>query len=128
MSAIGYTFTKKERLTNKILLKRIFSEGSSFISYPFRVVYLLQDEGDQDFPAQMAISVPKKKLKRAPDRNTIKRRTRECYRLNKNEIYEHLTKNKKHLSIFFIYLDNKVLPYQDLENGIKKCIEKLIST
>jgi ribonuclease P protein component len=125
---MSYTFTKKERLTNKIHLEKIFSDGSSFSIHPFRVVFKELDLKDNIFPAQFAISVPKKRLKLAPHRNKVKRRTREAYRHLKGELYEHLTKNNLQYGIFFIYLDHKILPYDEIKSSMENCIKKLITS
>ena len=42
----------------------------------------------------MAVSVPKRLFKRAVDRNLLKRRIREAYRLNKSDLY-HLLEQKE---------------------------------
>ncbi|COY55800.1 ribonuclease P [Mycobacterium tuberculosis] len=39
-----YTFTKEERLCSKRLIDDLFHNGSSFVVYPFRVVFLLKPE------------------------------------------------------------------------------------
>ncbi|NJK85208.1 MAG: hypothetical protein HC906_03830 [Bacteroidales bacterium] len=71
-----FTFKKFERLTSKILIDRLFSEGKIFVVYPLKIFYL---NGDFSFdaPAQVLISVPKKNFKKAVSRNLIKRRLRE---------------------------------------------------
>lgn len=125
---MAYTFTKKERLTNKILLEKIFSEGSSFSIPPYRVVYTDVELKDSVYPAQFAVSVPKKRFKLAPHRNKVKRRTKEAYRLLKAPLYEHLTKNNLQIGIFFIYLDNKILSFDEIKSSMKNCIEKLINS
>jgi len=124
---MGNTFTKKERLTNKILLEKIFSEGSSFSVHPFRVVFSPVKLKDGEHPAQVAISVPKKRIKSAPNRNKVKRRSKEAYRILKSKLYTHLTKNNLQYGIFFIYLDNKILSYQEIESAMESCIKKLIN-
>lgn len=79
-----YTFTKEERLCSKKQIDLLYKNGSSFLLYPFRVSHLLVAE-PKIFPVQVLISVPKKRYKRAVDRNLLKRRIREAYRLNKAE-------------------------------------------
>lgn len=79
-----YTFRKEERLCSRKHLDLLFKNGSSFLLYPFRVSYLFIDEST-DVQAQVVINVPKKRYKRAVDRNLLKRRIREAYRLNKQD-------------------------------------------
>ncbi len=79
-----YTFRKEERLCSRKHLDLLFKNGSSFLLYPFRVSYLFIDE-PAHVQAQVVINVPKKRYKRAVDRNLLKRRIREAYRLNKQD-------------------------------------------
>lgn len=75
------TFKKEERLCSVRLIQSLFHSGSSFVVYPFRVVYRFEkrDVGT----AQVLISVSKRRFKLAVTRNSIKRRLREAYRLEK---------------------------------------------
>ncbi|MGM9479256.1 ribonuclease P protein component [Pedobacter sp. GSP4] len=79
-----YTFNKEERLCSRKYLDLLFKNGSSFLLYPFRISYLFVDE-PASVQAQVVINVPKKRYKRAVDRNLLKRRIREAYRLNKQD-------------------------------------------
>ena len=99
-----YTFKKEERLCNKKLIDKLFHNGSSFLCYPYRVSWLAVAEV-VEFPVQVLIAVPKKRYKRAIDRNLLKRRIREAYRLNKQEhLYSHLlAAQKKHCIFNWLY-------------------------
>jgi len=94
-------FKKEERLCNKRLINALYQSGSSFILYPFKVVYHATDE--LGVPAQVLISVPKRRFKRAVDRNLLKRRIREAFRLQKNSLlYPFLGEGHILLSIQYI--------------------------
>ena len=82
------SFKKEERLCNIKLIEKLYHTGSSFLVYPFRIIWL-SSETNSEFPVQVLISVPKKKFKRAVDRNLLKRRIREIYRLHKSEYLFH---------------------------------------
>ncbi|RLJ74690.1 ribonuclease P protein component [Pedobacter alluvionis] len=79
-----YTFKKEERLCSRKHLDLLFKNGSSFLLYPFRISYLFVD-APANVQAQVVINVPKRRYKRAVDRNLLKRRIREAYRLNKQD-------------------------------------------
>lgn len=124
MNQISYKLPKEERLCNKISIGKLFTTGESFIAYPFRVVYNFID--DQEVPASMFISVPKRHFKRAVHRNQIRRRSREAYRLNKHNLISVLNKENKKIEFAIIYLDKEIEEYNKLEPKMQKVIEKLI--
>ncbi len=79
-------------------------------------------------PIEFALSVPKKAFKRAVDRNVLRRRIREAYRLNKIELYKYLKNNALHsdkrFAFMVLYTAKEEMPYADIEKGIKKMIRK----
>lgn len=121
-----FTFKKEERLCNERLIKLLFQKGSSFLVYPFRVVYWQSEEPAKNFPSQILISVPKRRFKRAPDRNRLKRQIRETFRLNKKTFYEQLPSNKNLLIFSVAYIANEKLEYNFLDQKMKKLLKKLL--
>lgn len=120
-----YKFLKEERLCSKKLLEKLFHNGSSFLVYPFRIVFLVEDVPG-NFPAQVVIAVSKRKFKRAVDRNLIKRRVREAYRLNKQElVYSFL--HQKNISLIFSihYIGKDIAEYAFIEKKLKLALKKL---
>jgi ribonuclease P protein component len=118
---IKVTFKKGERLCSKKIIDKLFADGSSFLSYPVKTVYLRGDL-PTDFPVQAAFSVSKKNYKRALERNIIKRRMRESYRTNKHSLYKNCDGQ---LAVFFIYVGKEILDYQKVEAGMKKALVRL---
>jgi ribonuclease P protein component len=115
-----FSFTKAERLSSKKSIQELFDKGSSFYLHPFKIYYRKADLSNQ---SQILISVPKSNFKRAPDRNTLKRRIREGYRLNKSS----LSSDKKFL-IAYIYSAKEILPsaviHQKIISSLKKITER----
>ena len=117
------TFKKEEHLCSKKVIDKLFAEGSSFLFYPLKIVYLKNNLPD-DFRVQAAFSVSKKNYKRAVVRNLLKRRIRESYRLNKHILYKN---SDKQLAVFFIYIGKEVLEYQSIKAAMKKALLRLQS-
>lgn len=76
------TFRPHERMNNPKDFRRAF-ERKRPASDPFMVVYGAENGLDH---ARLGISVAKKKIRKACDRNRVKRLVREAFRLNKVEI------------------------------------------
>ena len=73
---------KNEKLCSRTAIDRLFAEGSSFIVYPIRVVYRIDDS--ESAPPRFFINIPKRNFKRAVKRVYLRRRIREAYRLRQN--------------------------------------------
>ena len=118
----SFTVKKEERLCSKKQFDRLFAEGTSFLVYPLKVVFV-ETENDDSYPVRVAFAVSKKLYKRAVKRNLIKRRMREAYRLNKPVFYRRCG-NKK-LAVIFIYIGKEILSYQRIEPAMKKALNKI---
>ena len=67
-SKSGFSFQKEERLCSKKAIDHLFTKGSSFLTFPLKIVYV-ETTLPILFPAQAAFAVSKKSLKRAVRRN-----------------------------------------------------------
>jgi ribonuclease P protein component len=113
------SFGKVERLNSKKNIQELFTKGSSFYLYPFKVLVLPNQ--DQNTPYhQLLISVSKRNFKRAVDRNTIKRRIREGYRLQKEQL-----KNPSKLLICYLYIAKEILSSSEIHKSILASFKKL---
>ncbi len=121
------SFTKAERLNSKKIIDQLFEKGSekteAVFLYPFRVVCLYAIVTDLK-PTSILISVSKRLFKKAVDRNLIKRRIKEAYRLNKNLIY-----NSKSIifpsNIAFVFVGKEILPFDQIESKMKLILGKI---
>ena len=112
------TFKKSERLHKKKLIQELFTKGSSFYLYPFKVISLPHREETANH--QVLISVSKRSHRTAVARNKIKRRMREAYRLNKQQL-----DTGNHLLIAYIYTSKEVLDYHEVEKKMIRSFSKL---
>lgn len=125
MSINKYTFSKEERLCSKKLLTELFTNGSSFLVYPYRVTWLAADAG-QTMPAQVVIGVSKKKFKRSVDRNLIKRKIKEAYRLNKAELfYSYLVAADKKIILSLNYIGKDIIAFTTINTKLKNVFATL---
>jgi ribonuclease P protein component len=121
---IKHSFHKQERLCSKKQMEVLFGKGRSSTAYPVKLVYN-ETATALIFPAQAMFVAPKRSFKRAHDRNKLKRRMREAYRLNKQPFYERLKTHEKKLLLAFIYIGKKQEDYLLIEKAILKLISGL---
>jgi ribonuclease P protein component len=122
-SAIKYSFSKEERLHNKKMIQELFDKGSSFFLYPFKVFYLPDKQWDSD-KNKVLVSVSKKFFKKAVERNLIKRRIREAYRLNKH-IISSTGHDSKPLLVGVIFVGKQILSFNEIETKLKLVLMRL---
>lgn len=123
-----YTFSKGERLCSQKLIDTVFQQGERLMVFPFSVRWMVIPEGDTvpfESHAQVLIVAPKRKLRHAVDRNRTKRLMRECYRLQKPELYQFLEENRLRLILSLSYMHNEVFPYSVLYPKSAKMLTKL---
>ncbi len=110
------------------LFDRKNSANGGVFAYPIRVVFQpiiiveSAESSPQNFPqkSQVLFSVPKRQFKHAVDRNLIRRRMKEAYRLN-NQL---LTRT---FSIAFIYIGKEIEDYKAIEKGMKGAFRKILA-
>jgi len=118
------TLNKNERLHSKKLIDQLFEKGDSFFVYPFKVLSL-KAETAATCPAQLFISVPKRNIKKATDRNKIKRLIREAYRLNKTIIADHPKRIDNQFVFGLIYTQRTILTFREIERKIILILQRL---
>jgi ribonuclease P protein component len=118
----SFSLKKKERLSSKKIIDKLFAEGDSILQYPFKMVFL-KTELPAINPVQTGFTASKKLFKRAVDRNRIKRQIREAYRLNKHIIYDEFTTGQ--LAIFIIFIGKEIMDHKPLEVAMKKGLAKI---
>lgn len=121
---ISNSFSKSERLNSKKAIDALFTApDGSMAAFPLRVVWKMVEEGK--VPVSVLISVPKKRLHHAVDRNRFKRQVREAYRTHKHALSEAVASAGKHLNIAFICISDKPVESRQVQKAIAKSLVRL---
>jgi ribonuclease P protein component len=121
---VDFSFQKAERLCSKKIIDKLFQKGETIFVFPVKIVYI-ETELPSNFPVQAAFTVGKRNFKRAVQRNLIKRRMREVYRLNKHKFYDEI--GERQIAVFFIFTGKTIPEYKQIETAVKKGIKNLLS-
>jgi ribonuclease P protein component len=124
ISRVSFSLKKREILRSKKSIKELFDNGSSFFLYPFKVQHITNPDSKNN---QVLFSVSKRNFKKAVDRNLLRRRIREAYRLHKSLLVAE-EKESFSISIALIYISKFKLPYEEIENKLKQVLVRLNKT
>jgi len=119
------TFSKQERLCGKKQIDNLFATGESFKEGSFAVIWETQKR-NPEFPAQIMISIPKRNIAKANQRNLLKRLVREAYRKQKQTLYKALSKQEKQIIFAIIYLKSNIIKNKEVELEINVVLNRLI--
>ncbi len=120
-----FSYNKFEKLKSRKQIELLFAQGKSISSFPVKVFYL-PVEHTPVHPVQVGVGVSARNFKKAVDRNTIKRRMREAYRLHKLPLHEHLMAAEKSVAVFILWIDKQLPTTAALQDLMPTVIEKLI--
>jgi ribonuclease P protein component len=118
-------FRKSERLCSRKTIGKLFTSGNSLYHYPFRMVWLDSDT-DKPYPANIAISVPSRRFRKAVTRNRLKRLIRESYRKHKGMLYEMLEMKDRKIEMMLIYISGTVYSYDFIDLKLGELVQKFI--
>lgn len=115
MNILKNSFGKEEKLCSDKDIDLLYKTGHSFLCHPIVIYHLPQSHLSI---SKVLVSVSKKKFKRAVDRNLLKRRMREAYRLNKSIL-------NVPSFLGFVYVGNEPTTYQIIEKAIIQGLNKM---
>lgn len=95
-------FPRTERLKSRKRIGQLITGDSVSFIYPFRIAWMNRDlEGG--YPLQIAFSVPKRRVRHAVDRNPIRRRMMESWRIQRQPLIDHLREKNIMCNLILIY-------------------------
>ena len=119
------TLRKPDKLKSAIAIEALYSENQFIVSYPLKCYYSFSNNADSVSKVKVAFTVPKRTFKNAVNRNKIKRRMREAYRLNYKNILDLSNENEKQLLLFIIYIGKEELNYTTIEKNMQAVLQKI---
>ena len=120
---MDYKLNKSEKLRSRTAVEQLFGEGKSLMAFPLRAVYRLRPRGET--PVQFLITIPKKRIRKAVMRVTLRRRTREAYRLSRHELLAPLQQLGIGVDIAFVYLDSNPAPYGAISEKVVALLTRI---
>ena len=76
-------------------------------------------------PSMATFVATKREFKRSVDRNLLKRRMREAYRLHKSSFIARLSENGKNVSLLFRYNSREIRSFIDIEQDMRWALKQL---
>lgn len=117
------SLNKHEKLKSRKAIESLFKYGQTFSSPPLKVYY--RKIGSNNPIVKIAVAVPKRTIKKAVDRNKLKRRIREAYRLNKNSVYPSINHSSKGYELLFLYQAGELLNFTKIQASMRFLLHKL---
>ena len=124
LSPLG--LSKAERIHSRLVVESLFSSRNSSIAvYPLRIVWTIDESTEGTAPASILVSVPKKRMHHAVNRNRMKRMVREAYRLNKQILLSRLEGSGRHVDIAFICIADNVPTSSQVSKSVVKALARI---
>jgi ribonuclease P protein component len=117
MPAKVLTFGKDKRLLSNTEFRRIFKVGKRLSLPVLTLIYRFRDRLPEAKPSKLGLSVSRK-VGKAHDRNLLKRRLREIFRIHQGQMIENFE------IVLIPRKETCELSYFDLENSVLKLFSR----
>jgi ribonuclease P protein component len=113
-----FTFRRSERLRSAKTIQALYKSPDQGYNYPFRYSFAPSHAPLSGAPAEILIAVSRRRFPKAVDRNLIRRRIREAYRLNRSLLTPAESESRVPLSLIITYIGTGIESYQVIERKL----------
>jgi ribonuclease P protein component len=125
MTSPDLRFPASLRLKSRKHLQALFEDAPHFFVYPLRVQFRLVADPALP-PLQVAFSVPKRRFRKAVDRNRVRRRLREAWRLQHAPLSLSLADRPDGLQLILIYTGKtEDATHPQISRAVRKVLRRL---
>lgn len=117
---------KHERICKENDIKVLFDRGIGVSVYPYRVVFLFQQDESRPVTVRLLVSVSKKRFHHAVNRNRVKRLMREAWRRNKAPLYEICEKDNISVDVALVYTATVIHSYEEMLKKTQKAVQEIL--
>jgi ribonuclease P protein component len=119
------SLAKKERLKSKKAIAELFSHSSSFGKNPLRIIWRIESNSAPESLLKVLVAVPKRRVRKAVQRNRIKRLIREVFRLNKSDLVSFLKDEKVEFHLGILYVGGPMVTFETIEACLTELLKRI---
>ena len=116
-----HRFLKAEKITSEKQIELLFKKGKRKQFSSLSLTWIIHSSDEVLFP-QILISAPKKRFRKAIQRNRVKRQIREAYRLQKVELVRLAAEKQKWVQMAVVYTGKEAQGYHQIEKDMKELL------
>ena len=116
---------KYEMLKSMIKINKLFSVGYTAKKYPILIKYIFVSQSYNSFRIKFLFSVSKRNIKKAVERNKIKRRLREAMREQKPGLYDWIKSKEINLEIGVVYTGKELSDLDSISRNLEQSLTKM---